>query len=386
MTPARLDILLYAHDGRGLGHASRSVAIGMALRRLYPALRVLLVTGCRQSQEMIGRAPLDWLKLPSYETEVSNGRSRGIDGLSNFSDGELGDIRQEQIFRAVESLRPRLLLADHTPQGKHKELLTALSSTTAGETMTCVLGMRGVIGTVAQAESPVARETYSRYYSTLLWYGDSHVLGSAHKDVLSSRFGDDVRECGYVSRLKESRHYLSLGASVEKDFGCTVSVPWSSAPTERFLELLTDTILSIGDGFGPFRLFFGAGLPVHVRRRLDASGFCSVEPFSSDYLSALCRSRAAVVFGGYNSLVDVLAAEVPSLVVLRSMQDQEQEEHVASLAAAAPHLIPLHEQDCNSTALRDALMGAMRRSSGPPVCQVNLDGAERAARTLASLL
>ena len=51
---ARLDVLIYAHDGRGLGHASRSIGVGMALRRLYPELKVLFVSGCSLSQELIG--------------------------------------------------------------------------------------------------------------------------------------------------------------------------------------------------------------------------------------------------------------------------------------------------------------------------------------------
>ena len=66
MQNQRLDVLIYAHDGRGLGHAGRSIGIGMALRRLAPQLKVLFVSGCSLAQELIGRAPLDWLKLPSY--------------------------------------------------------------------------------------------------------------------------------------------------------------------------------------------------------------------------------------------------------------------------------------------------------------------------------
>ena len=111
-----LDILIYAHDGRGLGHASRSIGIGMALRRLFPNLKVLFVSGCRQSQELIGAAPLDWLKLPSYETIVENGKSRGIIGKSMFSDNQIGEFRAKELEHLVALYRPRLVLVDHTPQ------------------------------------------------------------------------------------------------------------------------------------------------------------------------------------------------------------------------------------------------------------------------------
>ena len=110
----RLDILLYAHDGRGLGHVSRTIAIGIALRRLFPELRVLLLSGCSISQEFIGSAPLDWIKLPSYETVIKSGKSAGIPGKSNFEDRELGTLRGEQIRQIVTLYRPRVVLADHS--------------------------------------------------------------------------------------------------------------------------------------------------------------------------------------------------------------------------------------------------------------------------------
>ena len=156
-----LDILIYAHDGRGLGHASRSIGIGMALRRLFPNLRVLFVSGCRQSQEMIGSAPLDWLKLPSYETIVENGKSRGIIGKSMFTDSQIGEFRTKELEHLVALYRPRLVLVDHTPQGKHRELVPALSISRDIGTL-WVLGVRGVLGAVDQARSELAVDLFRK--------------------------------------------------------------------------------------------------------------------------------------------------------------------------------------------------------------------------------
>ena len=70
LSSPRLDLLIYAHDGRGLGHASRGVAVGAAVRRLFPELKVLLLSGCRQTGALIGPIPLDWIKLPAYEKVI----------------------------------------------------------------------------------------------------------------------------------------------------------------------------------------------------------------------------------------------------------------------------------------------------------------------------
>ncbi|MFW2368793.1 MAG: hypothetical protein ACN4GW_20440, partial [Desulforhopalus sp.] len=114
----RLDVLIYGHDGRGLGHVSRSIAIGMAMRRLYPERKVLFVSGSSFSQELIGAAPLDWLKLPSYATRVVGGRVRGVTGPSMFEDHRLGELRGQELAHLIELYRPKLVLVDHTPQGK----------------------------------------------------------------------------------------------------------------------------------------------------------------------------------------------------------------------------------------------------------------------------
>ena len=82
--PTRVDYLLYAHDGRGLGHVSRTTAVGLALKRLYPEARVLLITGSAKTHIMVGRGALDWIKLPSYQTVLTAGASEGRDGESGF--------------------------------------------------------------------------------------------------------------------------------------------------------------------------------------------------------------------------------------------------------------------------------------------------------------
>jgi len=104
--PTRLDILLYAHDGRGLGHASRTIGIGMAIKRLYPDLRVLFVSGASISQSLIGRSGLDWIKLPAYASKIENGVSTGVDGPAGFYKSVLGNHRATMLAQIVESFKP----------------------------------------------------------------------------------------------------------------------------------------------------------------------------------------------------------------------------------------------------------------------------------------
>ena len=383
MEQARLDILLYGHDGRGLGHVSRSVAIGMALRRIYPHLKVCLVTGCPQTQELIGDVQLDWIKLPAYDTVVIDGKSTGIEGPAGFEDKELGQLRAEQIRQLVSLYRPRLILADHTPQGKHRELVPALEM--EGDRPLWVLGMRGVVGSVAQVGSGLATELYQRYFSALLWYGDTSVLGEQHLSVLAERFSAEPVECGYVSRLIEL--VSAAHPSIINRYGCTISIPWFGEHTDRFFDRLIEAIGLLGPDFGRFRIFVGHDDISSCRQKLEGLDFCTLERFGPQYVEALYSSRSAVVFGGYNSLVDVLSLGIPTLAVMRDMRDHEQQEHLETLIRTVGNrLTAILENECSVEQLYALLVDRMKVDIDPFALPVNLGGAEKAARALAALL
>jgi predicted glycosyltransferase len=384
MDKPRLDILIYAHDGRGLGHVSRSAAVGMALRRLYPELRVCLITGCRRTQELIGEAPLDWIKLPAYDTMVIDGRSVGIDGPCGIDDKELGRLRARQIRQVIELYRPRLVLADHTPQGKHRELIEAMEIGRV-EAPQWVLGVRGIVGSVKQAGSSLATELYQRYFSRLLWYGDRHVLGPDHLDELTRRFGDRPVECGYVSRLIEQA-LISPNPTIRR-YGCTISIPWFGEHTDSFFNKLVEALGLLGPDFGRFRFFIGGGDLAALKSRLEGLPHCSAEPFGTAYVEALSGSRSAVVFGGYNSVIDAVAAGVPALVVMRAMEDREQQEHLAALTQVEGNsLATVKEDTCSVEELYRELLALMNAGFDPLAIEIDLGGAEKSAAVLSSML
>jgi predicted glycosyltransferase len=381
MTLPRLDILLYAHDGRGLGHISRTVAIGMALRRLYPVLRVLVVSGCDQTRELIGSAPLDWLKLPSYRTEVVSGKSRGIDGCSGFSDQELGRLRAAALEQIVLQYRPRVILADHTPQGKHRELLPALE---AAADSRWVLGVRGVVGDVPQAGSQLSQQLFTSFFNQLLWYGDTRILGREELVLLESRYGTAAEECGYVSRLGEINTLKTWSAGTGELAG-TIAVPWQGEHSGHVLHCIVAALRRIGPGHGQWRIFADLSRQEHglVCSLVEKLPHCRVQPPGPGYIDALLRSGIALIYGGYNSVTDVLAAGIPAVVLLRAMQDGEQQKHLALLAdSCGRRLLPCAEEQLNEEQLEHLLLQQLEGKQMSP-CTVNLLGAENAAHALA---
>ncbi len=385
----RLDILIYAHDGRGLGHVSRSLGIGMALRRLFPELKILFVSGSTFTSELIGRAPLDWLKLPAYKTEVVEGKSQGIVGDSMFSDKELGKLRSHDISHIVAQYRPKLVLVDHTPQGKHRELMRSLE--VAPDDCQWVLGVRGVVGAVKQAKADITREIFQNYYSDLLWYGDTGVLGKEHCQLLYQQYEVDPFECGYVSRLGE---YLECNGpkhmkSKKSKWAGVVSVPWIGEKSLHLLQCLADALERIPADHGPWCLFVDTedeAIKSNVADLFSELEHCRLEQPGKNYAEVLMNAESALIYGGYNSLVDVLFVEIPTLVVLREMKDQEQQAHVHCLQEKlAGTLVSVSEDDITADKLKVLLLENLNRTI-PAKTRVEVNGATHAANYLYSKL
>lgn len=384
MTLPRLDILLYAHDGRGLGHISRTVAIGMALRRLYPDFRVLVVTGCPHTRELLHKIPLDWLKLPSYRTEVINGKSHGIDGNSGFTDKELGLLRAETLQQIVLQYRPKIVLVDHTPQGKHRELRPALEAASELDTR-WVLGVRGVVGTVPQAGSALSQKLFSDYYTKLLWYGDSRVLGTEQPEQLESQYNRQPVECGYVSRLQEFS-YLQNRKNSKKTVAGTIAIPWLGEHSHHVLTCIAEALKNIGPVHGSWHFFADFAPEKHgqIISSLQQLPYCHLQPPGPGYIEALLHSKTAMIYGGYNSLTDVLAIGLPTVVLLRAMQDSEQQMHLHLLHKyTRDQLLSIDEARLTKKNIEMGLRTQLKKS--PLSAEINLQGAENAARQLVML-
>ncbi|WP_092161226.1 hypothetical protein [Maridesulfovibrio ferrireducens] len=377
-----IDILIYAHDGRGLGHVSRSVAIGLAVRRLFPHLSVLLVTGCGATAELIGEGELDWIKLPSYKTKISCGKSCGDLGPSNIDDKVLGTVRAESLSDLVDVYKPKVILADHTPQGKHKELLRAVEGSTDSK---WVLGVRAVVGDVDKVWSELSADTFTSRYSDILWYGDSSVTGSSELDKLSKHFQKIPFETGYVSRFKELRNIVT-DVCTHKKLAGVVSIPWSGEGTSVLLEKVAEVLGGFDISEGIWKVYMNHRDPrvCGVKKSFECHPNVYLEQLGPSFLTDLANSRSAIIYGGYNSLTDVMGAGVPSVVLLRGMKDGEQEEHAAILSKSSSAIVNVFPEDeVTVEALRNSLEKCLKTKVEPS--NMVLNGAANAARYLAEL-
>jgi predicted glycosyltransferase len=318
--------VFYSHDGIGLGHLRRNLAIAAALTNAAPNASVLLATGCDELGAH-GLAPnVDVLVLPALR-KLGNGRysARRLP----MSGKELRALRSAQLETAVRSFRPDVMLVDKHPVGVRGELRPALEALLASGGC-AVLGLRDILDDAATVADEWAAsgviELIERYYERVLVYGDPQVLDLVEEYGLPASLVARSRYCGYVVNPDSGPAVDSLPPFATR-LGRRPTVLATAGGGEDGWSMLESFVKAARgapwDGVvvsgpqlsGPRRHALGAlaidaGVEFHVTEPEVASWFSHVD--------------VLVCMGGYNTLCEAVSHGTPTLCVPRVRPRSEQ--------------------------------------------------------------
>lgn len=321
-------LLLYSHDGMGLGHTRRNLAIATAVRELAPAAVVLLVTGIDEVHRLSLTDNVSILKLPGL-TKIANDQYEGR-GMP-IPIAEFWRLRSALLVTAVKKFRPAVLLADKHPFGAKGELRAAIHALRAAGGKVC-LGLRDILDTPAHVVSEWNRYylygRISTHHDRVLVYGQQNVF-------------DPVKEYDFPGPLAELTRYLGyVTVTRERDVSDDGVIPLlAGVPRDRPVVLA-----SAGggeDGFAMLHTFIraAAGAPWHgivlagllasdkdreALRKLATEAGVTFYTFLTQYTDWLDAVGALVCMGGYNSLVEAMAHATPTVCVPRVTPRSEQ--------------------------------------------------------------
>src|SRR4029453_16386882 len=133
--------LFYSHDGLGLGHTRRHLAIAGALTRRAPESSVLLASGADDALRMGLPPQVEILKVPGLR-KISNDSyySRRL----RIPEPEIRAMRSALLATAVKSYRPDVVLVDKHPFGVNGEFRDALAIAKKNGCR-AVLGLRDIL-------------------------------------------------------------------------------------------------------------------------------------------------------------------------------------------------------------------------------------------------
>ncbi len=385
--------LFYSHDGVGLGHTRRHLAIAAALKAQAPEARILLVTSVDEVGQLGLPAGVDTLKLPGWRKVAQNQYcARRLD----LSMDEMVKLRSRLALEAVRHFAPEVLLVDKHPFGVAGEFSAALKvGRKAGAR--AVLGLRDILDDRATVRSEWApgrlASRVTTHYDQILIYGSKVLFDPLMEYRLPDTVARRTQFCGYVVNVADCHRRSS-------------ECPCPEPGKARQLRTVLATVGGGEDGFELLRTFIAAsaGAPwkalavagplmpaseLQSLNRLAAGNGVGLYPFIPCLPKILEAVDAMVCMGGYNTLVESVSQGIPTVCVPRTKPRTEQLLRAAAFERYGL-LRLIRPEELSIEKLAQAVRDALKMPRRPLLEQahriLNFDGARRAAACLLAVL
>lgn len=165
--------------------------------------------------------------------------------------------------------------------------------------------------------------------------------------------------------------------------GIVVSVG-GGAVGEHLLEQAVEAARLLGDDI-PWRLLAGPNLPDRVIHDLKdrAAGLnLTLEPARDDFRTLLSNARLSISQAGYNTVMDLMAAGCPSILVPFGRDGESEQPLRANLLEETGHAAVLLEESCTGPGLAGMVAKMLSKKPDLPPAPFRMDGAEQTARAL----
>ncbi len=375
-------VLLYSHDSYGLGHLRRSLAIARRLLDHPHAPQVVLASGSPVLDRVERPERLITAQLPPV-TKVGPEEYRPVD--SNVSMSLVRRARSAVLQDVALRWRPDVLLVDHAPHGLKGELLPVFDAITSRKLGTrVVLGLRDILdepSAVRDAwEAQGVYETLGSVYDQVMVYGERDLFDVAGAYAIPEPLASRIEYCGYVT----SDRPTAAGRAP----GCRGYVLGTVGGGGDGVDVLIATLEAAGRIGMPAVLCTGPLMAPDDRHLLHQAidRYRHVEASVLEHvqdLPALARgARCVVSRGGYNTLCELLALDIPVVVVPRVWPRKEQLLRARAFAERGlVQLVDPRQGDLAGRITASVAAAAARRSTARR--PLDLTGAGRVVEVLA---
>jgi predicted glycosyltransferase len=317
----------YSHDGFGLGHTWRNLAIARSLTRLAPRAAVLLGTGSDDVMRFGVPDRVEVLKVPGLR-KLAN-EKYGARHL-RVPASEVRYLRSRLFLGAIESFRPEVLLVDKHPFGAGGELNDALAASRQYGAM-AVLGLRDILDEPATVrtewQAHQLPEKILEHFDSVLVYGQRELVDSAGEYGFSAELASRTRFCGYVVNrdCALDGKIIRFPLPPQRDPAHPLVLATVGGGEDGF-ALLQNFLLACRDGWRSVPVC-GPMMPDDQQALLaqfasdSGINLYSFVPGLNHWFAA---ADAVVCMGGYNTIAQTLAAATPVVCVPRVQPRREQ--------------------------------------------------------------
>jgi predicted glycosyltransferase len=325
-------VVLFSGDNYGIGHVYRNARVANAvLRHASPNLNVTLLVVTGTASAFLPRLEhgADYLRMPAIIRQPGGIRKPYALRMS-FED--VMRLRRSVLAIVVKKFAPRVFYVDHLTSNIRREVEEVLSITRPGATKHRILALDHVLND-PESVIPEWREqglaAFAGENFDEVWvYGDPEVFDLREAYELPTTMRKKIRYLGHFPALLPAQLTEALRSTGRRRWGCSATdrlVLVTGGGGHDAADLfhayirasghLPDDVVSL--------LVPGPLFPEDARSELE--GLCKLyggRLILSDYLTSLEDMLPAVdgvvTMGGGSTVMDVLAAGKPALVLPRA--------------------------------------------------------------------
>ncbi len=335
-------LMVYSHDGFGLGNIRRMLAICTHLLRSIPDLSILIVSGSPMLQSFRLPRGLDYIKLPCLNRGASGELSAKYLGTTT---DETVTLRSQLILSAIANFKPNVFLVDKKPYGMRNELQTSLDYLQAKLPETeLVLLLRDILDhpdvTIADWQKQGYYEAIQRFYDRILVVGSAEIFDVCQEYQFPPAVAEKVQFCGYIRKEPGEKNpaLIRQELQLQPEESLVLVTPGGG---EDGYHLINTYLLGLSclPSAPQFRslIICGPEMPLEQQKTLaeKASRYPQVQmgEFTDDLISYMAAADAVVSMSGYNTVCEILSLGKQAIVVPRIKPSQEQWLRAERLAA-----------------------------------------------------
>jgi predicted glycosyltransferase len=362
----QLRVLIFSHDGTGLGHLRRLSRIA---QRLQDSCTVLFVTGHRDASWLVPKA-CEYVHLPSRD-RLSRQVSAQWDRQPFWSEAGGLEFRAALLQTTVAVFQPHAILVDHLPLGQREELLSLFESNEAK----LYYVVRGVLDTAQRVRQSVLTDTARRVlgsrFDRILVAADQTVIDVASEYNLEPELAQKITYCGYVmDRVSDSE---ANGIRVRR--GIPAGKKWvvCSAGGGREGEELVEQCLAIATELPD--VFFDIVVGPKSRSRLESGVLSEKRVLLTPMDTSLPLMHAAcdvlVCCAGYNTLLEAYVGN--ARIICRPIAHSYEQVNNATRFGAKFPISLVHDY----AAVPGELMRLLSEQGKPKRDYIDIDGASK---------
>lgn len=382
-TPLRPRALFYVQHLLGIGHLKRAATLSRAMEEA--GFAVTIVSGGKAVPGLnIGTA--DFVQLApmrsadEHFTVMLDDDDRPIDDSYRLE-------RRDQLLETLARVQPNLILTELFPFGRRSlrsEIIPLLEAAHARSPRPpIVCSVRDILVAPAKPKrGPEMVATVKQYYDKVLIHGDPVLVPFEQTFPLASEIAGLLAYTGYIVDPPPT-------GATENDLGRdeVIVSAGGGALSEPLLTAAIAARCKTRLKGATWRLLAGPSLADEGFKRLQklAGDGVIVERARPDFTALLANCALSISQGGYNTVMDVLAAKIRAVIAPYAGGQQTEQTLRASLLCERGALQVVWEDELSPDRLAQAVEAALD-GPRPDAAEIKIDGASVSANLLAELV